>query len=140
MNPSILFVAIPSPAQAAAIAKQMKSMGFQVQMMGGDGMKDATELIANAGGATEGMYATSLGPMPETVRCGQGCSCDKYIAKYKETSLFTAQSYEAANIMMDAVVAAAAADGHPTRSPSGQRRPRGHQRDGDPRLPDLVHA
>ena len=36
--------------------------------------------------------------------------------KYKETSLFTAQSYEAANIMMDAVVAAAATDGHPTRA------------------------
>ena len=71
MNPSILFVAIPSPAQAAAISKQMKSMGFQVQMMGGDGMKDATELIANAGGATEGMYATSLGPMPETVDAAQ---------------------------------------------------------------------
>ena len=49
MNPSILFTAIPSPAQAAAIAKQMKSMGFQVQMMGGDGMKDKTELITNAG-------------------------------------------------------------------------------------------
>jgi len=85
-------------------------------MMGGDGMKDATELIANAGGATEGMYATSLGPMPETVDAAQ-LFLQEYIAKYKETSLFTAQSYEAATIMMDAVVAAAAnADGHPTRA------------------------
>lgn len=110
MNPSILFTAIPSPAMAAAMAKQMKSMGFAVQMMGGDGMKDATELIANAGGATEGMYATSLGPMPETVPEAK-TFLDKYVAKYKETSLFTAQSYEAANILMDAVVKAGVKDG-----------------------------
>lgn len=110
MNPSVLFTAIPSPAMAAAIAKQMKSMGFQVQMMGGDGMKDATELIANAGGATEGMYATSLGPMPETLPAAKPF-LDAYVAKYKETSLFTAQSYEAANIMMDAVVKAGVKDG-----------------------------
>jgi len=115
MNPSILFVAIPSPAQAAAMAKQMQSMGFKVQMMGGDGMKDATELIANAGGATEGTYATSLGPMPETVDAAQ-LFLQQYIAKYKETSLFTAQSYEAANIMMDAVVAAGVKDGKVDRA------------------------
>jgi branched-chain amino acid transport system substrate-binding protein len=110
MNPSILFTAIPSPAMAAAIAKQMKSMGFQVQMMGGDGMKDKTELITNAGGATEGMYATSLGPLPEKVPAAKSF-LDKYMAKYKVTSLFTAQSYEAANIMMDAVVKAGVQNG-----------------------------
>lgn len=115
MNPSILFTAIPSPAQAAAIAKQMKSMGFSVQMMGGDGMKDKTELITNAGGATEGMYATSLGPMPETVPEAK-TFLDAYMAKYKDTSLFTAQSYEAATIMMDAVVAAGVKDGKVDRA------------------------
>jgi len=114
MNPSILFTSIPSAAQAAAIAKQMKSMGFQVQMMGGDGVKESTELIKNAGGATEGMYATNFGPLPETVPEAQPF-LEKYVAKYGVTSAFTTQSYEAANVMMDAVVAAAAKDGHPTR-------------------------
>lgn len=114
MNPSILFTSIPSAAQAAAIAKQMQSMGFQVQMMGGDGVKDETELIKNAGGATEGMYCTNFGPLPETVPEAQEF-LDKYIAKYGVTSAFTTQSYEAANVMMDAVVAAAAGGGHPTR-------------------------
>ena len=114
MNPSILFTSIPSAAQAAAIAKQMKSMGFQVQMMGGDGVKDQTELIKNAGGATEGMYCTNFGPLPETVPEAQPF-LEKYIAKYGVTSAFTTQSYEAANVMMDAVVAAAAGGGIPTR-------------------------
>jgi branched-chain amino acid transport system substrate-binding protein len=110
MNPSILFTSIPSAAQAAAIAKQMKSMGFSVQMMGGDGVKDSTELIKNAGGATEGMYATNFGPLPETVAAAQPF-LQKYVAKYKVTSAFTTQSYEAANIMMDAIVKAGVKDG-----------------------------
>ena len=110
MNPSILFTAIPSPAQAAAIAKQMKSMGFAIPMAGGDGMKDVTELITNAGGATEGMYATSLGPMPETVAAAKPF-LDKYVAKYKETSLFTAQSYEATNVLLDAIKTVGVKDG-----------------------------
>lgn len=110
MNPSLMFFAIPSPAQAAAIAKQMNSMGFKVKLMGGDGMKDATELIKNAGGATEGMYATSLGPMPETVPAAKSF-LDKYVAKYKDTSLFTAQSYEATNVLLDAIKTVGVVDG-----------------------------
>lgn len=113
-NPSILFVSIPSASQAAAIAKQMKSMGFQVQMMGADGVKDTTQLIKNAGGATEGMYCTNFGPPAETVPEAKPF-LDKYIAKYGVTSAFTINSYEAANVMMDAVVKAAAGGGQPTR-------------------------
>jgi len=113
-NPSILFLSIPSASQAAAIAKQMKSMGFQVQMMGADGIKDTTQLIKNGGGATEGVYCTNFGPLPETVPAAKPF-LDKYIAKYGVTSAFTVNSYEAANVMMDAVVAAAAGGGHPTR-------------------------
>lgn len=110
MNPSILFVSIQSPAQVAAIAKQMNSMGFKVQLMGGDALKDVTELIRNSGGATEGMYATSLGPMPETVDAAKPF-LDKYVAKYKETSLFTAQSYEATNVLLDAIKTVGVVDG-----------------------------
>lgn len=114
-SPDILFTAIPSPAQAAAIAKQMNSMGFKVQLMGGDGMKDPTEFIKNAGGATEGAYATSLGPMPEEVPAAQEF-LNKYIAKYKETSLFTAQSYEATNVLLEAVKKVGVKDGKVDRA------------------------
>ena len=109
MNPSILFLPLPNPPQAAAIAKQMKSMGFQVQMFGADGTKDG-ELITAAGGATEGMYSTVLGPMPETLDSAKPF-LDKYIAKYQVTSAFTAQSYEATNVLLEAIKTVGVVDG-----------------------------
>jgi branched-chain amino acid transport system substrate-binding protein len=110
MNPDILFAPIPSPAQGAALEKQMLSMGFDVPAHAADGAKDPTEFIANAGGATEGTYATSLGPMAESVPAAQDF-LERYTAKYKETSLFTAQSYEATMVLLEAVKTAGVADG-----------------------------
>lgn len=109
-GPDVLFIPIPSPAQAAALAKQAQSMGITVQLMGADGAKDPTEYIANAGGATEGAYATSLGPMPEVVPAAKEF-LDRFIERYKETSLFTAQSYEATMVLLDAVKRAGVSDG-----------------------------
>jgi branched-chain amino acid transport system substrate-binding protein len=109
MNPSVLFVPLPSPPQAAAIAKQMKSMGFSVQMMGADGTHDG-ELITSGGGATEGMYSTVLGPLPETLPSAKAF-LDKYKAKYQVTSAFTAQSYEATNVLLDAIKKVGVKDG-----------------------------
>lgn len=109
MNPSILFAPLPNPPQAAAIAKQMKSMGFEVQMMGADGTHDQ-ELMTAAGGATEGMYSTVLGPLPETLDSAKPF-LDKYIAKYQVTSAFTAQSYEATNVLLEAIKSVGVKDG-----------------------------
>ena len=109
MNPSLLFVPLPSPPQAASIAKQMKSMGFQVQMMGADGTHDP-ELITTAGGATEGMYSTVLGPLPETLDSAKPF-LEKYKAKYQVTSAFTAQSYEATNVLLAAIKSVGVKDG-----------------------------
>jgi len=108
--PDVLFMPIPSPAQAAAVAKQAQSAGITVQLMGADGVKDPTEYIANAGGATEGAYATSLGPMPESVPAAKEF-LDRFVLEYKETSLFTAQSYEATMVLLDAVKRAGVVDG-----------------------------
>lgn len=109
-DPDILFLTIPSPAQAAAIAKQMKSMGFSWPLMGGDGLNDPTEFIANAGGATEGAYATSLGPLPSALPSAQPF-LDRYIAKYGVTSAFTAQSYEATMVLLNAIKNVGVTDG-----------------------------
>lgn len=109
MNPSILFTPLPSPPQIAAIAKQMKSMGFQVQMMGADGSHDP-ELITTAGGATEGMYSTVLGPLPDTLPSAEPF-ITKYKAKYQVTSAFTAQSYEATNVLLEAIKTVGVVDG-----------------------------
>ncbi len=114
MNPSLLFTPLPSPPQAAAIAKQMKSMGFQIQMMGADGTHDP-ELMTAAGGATEGMYSTVLGPLPETLDSAKPF-LDKYVAKYQVTSAFTAQSYEATNVLLEAIKTVGVVDGKVDRA------------------------
>ena len=63
----LLYLAIPSPAQAATIIKQLVGMGIKTAIMGGDGIREKDELIKGAGGAAEGVYATSIGPMIESV-------------------------------------------------------------------------
>ncbi|NLT34330.1 MAG: branched-chain amino acid ABC transporter substrate-binding protein [Gaiellales bacterium] len=108
--PDILFTALPAPSQAAAVAKQMKSMGFEVQIMGGDGVNDPTEFIANAGGATEGAYATSLGPLASALPTAKEF-LDRYIEKYQVTSAFTAQSYEATMVLLNAIKSVGVKDG-----------------------------
>lgn len=109
-GPDILFTTIPSPAQAAAIAKQAKSMGIDVTIMGGDGCNDPVDFIENAGGATEGAYATSLGPLVTDLPTAKDF-LDRYIAKYGVTSAFTAQSYEATMLLLDAIKSVGVKDG-----------------------------
>lgn len=115
-GPDAFFAAIPSPAQYAAIAKQMQQAGYKVQLIGADGTRDVTEFITNAAGATEGALCTTLGPLldkmtdPATVA---------FVAKYKEKgwelSLFSGQTYEATNVLLEAIKAAYTKDGKVTR-------------------------
>lgn len=114
-GPDILFTTIPSPAQAAAIAKQAKSMGIDVTIMGGDGCNDPVDFIENAGGATEGAYATSLGPLVTDLPTAQDF-LDRYIAKYGVTSAFTAQSYEATMLLLNAIKSVGIKDGQVDRA------------------------
>ncbi len=114
-GPDILFTTIPSPAQAAAIAKQAKSMGIDVTIMGSDGCNDPVDFIENAGGATEGAYATSLGPLVTDLPTAKDF-LDRYIAKYGVTSAFTAQSYEATMLVLDAIKSVGVKDGKVDRA------------------------
>ena len=108
-GPDAFFAAIPSPAQYAAIAKQMQQAGYKVQLIGADGTRDVTEFITNAGGATEGAICTTLGPLldqmtdPATV-----AFVEAYKAKGWELSLFSGQTFEATNVLLQAIKAAAA--------------------------------
>jgi branched-chain amino acid transport system substrate-binding protein len=103
-DPDVFFAAIPSPAQFAALAKQMQAQGYEVQLVGGDGVKDQGEFIDNAGGATEGTYFSSLGPILETSTDPVTVAfVEKYIDKFGVLSMFSGQSYEAANVLLDAI-------------------------------------
>lgn len=106
------FVAcIPSPAQYAAIAKQMAAQGYKITLIGSDGSKDKVEFIDNAGGATEGAFVLSLGPLLET---SSEPAAQAFVKKYQERgweiSLFSGQSYEAATVVLKAIEAAYKAD------------------------------
>jgi len=111
-GPDVFFAAIPSPAQFATIAKQMQAQGYTVQLVGADGVKDKGEFIDNAGGATEGCYFTSLGPLVEESDDPVAQEfVKKYIEKYQVLSMFSAQSYEAMNVLLDAIHRAYDANG-----------------------------
>ena len=104
-QPDVFLGIIPSAAQYAAVAKQMvQQFNYHVQLMGTETVKDTTEFITNAGGSTEGAYCTSLGPLLDTMKDPKTEALVKaYKDKGWELSMFSGQSYEAANIMLDAI-------------------------------------
>jgi branched-chain amino acid transport system substrate-binding protein len=110
--PDAFFGALASPAQYAAIAKQMVQANYKVQLVGADGVKEKTEFIDNAAGSTEGCYFTSLGPILETSTNPAAVALVKaWTDKYGGVSMFTGQSYEATNVLLDAIARAYDANG-----------------------------
>jgi branched-chain amino acid transport system substrate-binding protein len=102
--PDAFFAAITNPAEYAMIAKQMQQMGYKVQLVGADGVKDKGEYIDNAAGSTEGTYFTSLGPLIEASTDPKAIELVNYwTQKYGGLSMFTPQTYEAANVILDAI-------------------------------------
>jgi branched-chain amino acid transport system substrate-binding protein len=111
-KPDAFFAAITNPAEYAMIAKQMAQMGYKVQLVGADGVKDKGEYIDNAAGSTEGTYFTSLGPLIEASTDPKAIALVKYWTdKYGGLSMFTPQTYEAANVILDAITRAYDASG-----------------------------
>jgi len=109
-KPDLLYLAIPSPAQAATIIKQLVGMGIKCSIMGGDGIREKDELIKGAGGAAEGVYATSIGPTIQSVPEAKDFIAN-FEKKYGALSMYSGQSYEAAKVMLAGIAAAAAKNG-----------------------------
>ena len=109
-KPDLLYLAIPSPAQAATMIKQLVGMGIKLQIMGGDGIREKDELIKGAGGAAEGVYATSIGPMIESVPEAK-TFVSNFEKKYGSLSMYSGQSYEAASVLLAGIAKAGIKDG-----------------------------
>lgn len=104
-KPDLLYLAIANPAQAATMLKQFQGMGMKdlnIKVMGGDGIREKDELIKGAGGAAEGVYATSVGPLLEKVPEAQ-TFLKAFTAKNGSISLYSGQSYEATKILLAAI-------------------------------------
>lgn len=107
-NPDLIYLALPNPSQAAALAKQARAMGITATFMGGDGLKEKDQLIAAAAGAVEGMYVTAIGKEITEVPAAAGF-ISKFEARHGSMSIFSGQSYEAAKVLLEAMKRASAA-------------------------------
>ncbi|MGH2522163.1 MAG: branched-chain amino acid ABC transporter substrate-binding protein, partial [Anaerolineales bacterium] len=58
----VVFFAGQIPSQGALMARQLKEQGVDVPVFGGDGFFSSKEYIDDAGGATEGSYASVFAP------------------------------------------------------------------------------
>ena len=92
----------------ALLSKQLKDGGVKAPLMGGDGLFDPQYVaLAGATGA-EGDMVTSVGLPTDKLPQGQ-----EFVAAYKaeypdkEVGAYDAYSYDAANVLVDAIVAAA---------------------------------
>ncbi|NMB44814.1 MAG: branched-chain amino acid ABC transporter substrate-binding protein [Firmicutes bacterium] len=104
--PDLVYLGLANPAQAASLIKQAAGLGLQPTFMGGDGLKEKDQLITGAAGLAEGMYVTSIGKDIREVPEAQEF-IEKFESKYGAMSVFGGQSYEVANILIDAARRAA---------------------------------
>ncbi len=58
----LVFMAGQVPSQGALLAKQLKEQGLDIPVFGGDGFFSQKDYIDDAGGATEGSYASVFAP------------------------------------------------------------------------------
>ncbi|NLJ24957.1 MAG: branched-chain amino acid ABC transporter substrate-binding protein [Firmicutes bacterium] len=105
-EPDLVYLGLANPAQAASLIKQAAGLGLKPIFMGGDGLKEKDQLITGAAGLAEGMYVTSIGKDIQEIPEAQEF-IKKFETRYGAMSVFGGQSYEAANILIDAARRAA---------------------------------
>lgn len=86
--------------EGAFLVRQLREAGVKATFMGADGI-DADEFVQNAGPAAEGVYISNGQAL-------QGAKYQEFARKYKEKygkdpGVFTAQAYDAVNVLLAAV-------------------------------------
>ena len=112
-NPDLVLFASKPPPDHTIMIRQMRELGIKSIYFGTEGAKDKKEFIEASEGAAEGAYvyhfATDINKIPEAAGYVKA-----FEDQYGTLSGFGPSAYEAANILLDAV-AAAAADGKISR-------------------------
>ena len=102
-NPELVFYGGEYP-EAGPLRAQMKELGLDVPLMGGDGINDADYI---KGGGQEGDFATNPGAAPTKLDSARQFIEDYNKAFEKDTySAYGAFSYDAANILIQAAAKA----------------------------------
>lgn len=95
-------------AQAAPMVKQLKQLGIDAKYMAGDGIR-TPEFTKIAGQASEGVYASQPGLPLEEMPKGQTFQ-QQFKAKYGDIVLFSPYTYDAVNVMLNAMKKANSSD------------------------------
>lgn len=95
-------------AQAAPMVKQMRALGLDIPLMGGDGLRTA-EFIKLAGADANGVVASSPGVPPEQMPRGPAFK-QKFEARFGPIQLYAPYAYDATRLMAAAMVQAGSAD------------------------------
>jgi branched-chain amino acid transport system substrate-binding protein len=99
-NPQLLFYG-GMDAQAGPMSKQMKQLGLNVQLLGGDGVETA-EFIKLAGADAEGVVASSPGLPLESMPGGTAFK-EKFNARYGQIQTYAPYAYDAVYVMVEAM-------------------------------------
>ncbi|QNM94954.1 branched-chain amino acid ABC transporter substrate-binding protein [Chitinimonas koreensis] len=96
-------------AQAGPLAQQMKKLGINAKLIGGDGFQTG-EFIKLAGDNAEGQFASQPG-MPKDKMPGFAAFNDKYKAKFNtDIQIYAPFTYDATRLMVEAMKKAGSAD------------------------------
>ena len=106
-QPDLIFYGGMDP-QGGPMAKQMKQLGLNAKLLGGDGLQTA-QFITLAADAGEGVIASLPGVPLETLPQGKAFS-EKFTAKYGPIQLYAGYAYDAATAMIKAMQAANSAE------------------------------
>jgi len=106
-TPDLLFFGGMDP-QAGPMAQQMKRLGMNIKLLGGDGMQNAN-FLKLAGAEAEGMLASSPG-LPLDVMPGGTTFKRKFEAKYGPIQLYAPYAYDAVHVLVEAMKRADSAE------------------------------
>ena len=106
-RPDLVFFGGMDP-QGGPMAKQMKQLGLNAKLLGGDGLQ-TVQFITLAADAADGVIASSPGVPLESMPGGRAFS-DKFNAKYGKIQLYAPYAYDAASAMIKAMQAANSSD------------------------------
>lgn len=106
LNPEVVYFGGIYP-EAGLLVKQMRSIGLDAIFVAGDGVIDP-EFIKIGGKATEGSYMT-FGPPVEELPSAK-YFVDNYKKRFGEVGPYSIYSYDAANILLQAVMEAGSID------------------------------
>ena len=107
-NAELVFFAGQVPSQGALMAKQLKEQGLEIPVFGGDGFFSQKDYIDDAGGATEGSYASVFAPDIHGVAAANAviAAADKAFPTWGS---FGPPTYVATMVILEAAVRASGA-------------------------------